>query len=389
MKPRLFTPGPTPVPESVMLRMARPIIHHRTPEFQKALQDVSEGLQYLFGTAQPVLTLTSSGTGAMEAALVNTLSAGDEIIFVNGGKFGERWGAIARAYGVTAHELTVEWGTAITPEKLLEALDRYPAAKALCLTHSETSTGVFTDVREIAARIRSRFDGLIIVDGITAVGAHEVRFDEWELDIVVTGSQKGLMIPPGLAFIALSERAWKAVDTAGLPRFYFDLRAARRSYAGNDTPWTPAVTLVLGVAEALGMIREEGVENVWRRHERLAGALRAGVAALGLEPFGAPPSNAVTAIRLPERGAEFAKLMKKKYEVTMAAGQEHLKGVIFRCSHLGYYDEGDMLSLLYCIESALADIGHPHMPGAGLAAAQQVFTAMAHEGALNESGRGT
>lgn len=377
MKPRLFTPGPTPVPESVMLRMAQPIIHHRTPEFQKALQDVSDGLRYLFCTSEPVLTLTSSGTGAMEAALANTLSAGDEIICVNAGKFGERWGEIARAYGVTAHELSVEWGTAITPEQVLQALEQFPAAKAVCLTHSETSTGVFTDVREIAARIRPGFEGLIIVDGITAVGAHEMRFDEWDLDIVVTGSQKGLMIPPGLAFIALSQRAWRAVETAGLPRFYFDLRQARTAYGSNDTPWTPAVTLVLGVADALGMIREEGVENVWHRHDRLASALRAGVAALGLAPFGTPPSNAVTAVRLPERGDEFTKLIKNKYKITMAAGQEHLKGVIFRVSHLGYYDEGDMLSLLYAIESALTDIGHPHTPGAGLAAAQKVFSDMA------------
>jgi aspartate aminotransferase-like enzyme len=373
MKPRLFTPGPTPVPEAIMLRMAQPIIHHRTPEFQAALASVGEGLRYLFCTEQPVMTLTSSGTGAMEAALVNTLSAGDEIIFVNAGKFGERWGEIARAYGLTAHEITLEWGNAATPEAVLAALAEHPAARAICLTQSETSTGVFTDVRAIAEAVRPTFDGLVIVDGITAVGAHELRMDEWGIDVVVTGSQKGLMIPPGLAFIALSERAWHASESSRLPKFYFDLAAARTSLASNDTPWTPAVTLVLGVADALRMIREEGIENVWRRHDRLGSALRAGVAALGLEPFGNPPSNAVTAIRLPEKGDEFMALMKKKYRITMAAGQDHLKGKIFRVSHLGYYDEPDMLSVLYAIESALNDIGHEHLPGAGLAAAQQVF----------------
>ena len=373
MKPRLFTPGPTPVPESIMLRMAQPIIHHRTPEFQAELASVGEGLRYLFCTEQPVMTLTSSGTGAMEAALVNTLSAGDEIIFVNAGKFGERWGEIARAYGVTAHEITLEWGNAATPERIASALAEHPAAKAICLTQSETSTGVFTDVGAIAKAVRPGFDGLIIVDGITAVGAHELRMDEWGIDVVVTGSQKGLMIPPGLAFIALSERAWHASESSRLPKFYFDLAAARTSLASNDTPWTPAVTLVLGVAEALRMIREEGIENVWRRHDRLGSALRAGVAALGLEPFGNPPSNAVTAIRLPEKGDEFMSLMKKKYKITMAAGQDHLKGKIFRVSHLGYYDEPDMLSVLYAIESALTDIGHQHAVGAGLAAAQQIF----------------
>ena len=225
----------------------------------------------------------------------------------------------------------------------------------------------------IAKAVRPGFDGLIIVDGITAVGAHELRMDEWGIDVVVTGSQKGLMIPPGLAFIALSERAWHASESSRLPKFYFDLAAARTSLASNDTPWTPAVTLVLGVAEALRMIREEGIENVWRRHDRLGSALRAGVAALGLEPFGNPPSNAVTAIRLPEKGDEFMSLMKKKYKITMAAGQDHLKGKIFRVSHLGYYDEPDMLSVLYAIESALTDIGHQHAVGAGLAAAQQIF----------------
>lgn len=387
MKPRLFTPGPTPVPESVMLRMAQPIIHHRTSEFQKTLQDVTEGLQYLFRTSNPVLTLTASGTGAMEAAIVNTLSAGDEIIFVNAGKFGERWGEIARAYGVIPHEITVEWGNAVTPEAVMDSLQQHPGVKAICLTHSETSTGVYTDIREIAGRVRTVFDGLIMVDGITAVGAHEMQFDEWGLDVVVTGSQKGLMIPPGLAFIALSDRAWKAAETSTLPSYYFDLRLARKALAGNDTPWTPAVTLVLGVAEALQMIRDEGIENVWARHNRLGSALRAGVAALGLQPFGKPPSNALTSIRLPERGEEFMSLMKKKYKVTMAAGQDHLKGVIFRVSHLGYYDEADMLSVLYAIESALADIGHPHTTGAGLAAAQQVFNAMARNAELQASGR--
>lgn len=356
-----------------MLRMAQPIIHHRTNEFRSALRRVSDGLSYLFRTSQPVLTLTASGTGAMEAALVNTLSAGDEIVFVNGGKFGERWGEIARAYGIVPHEISVEWGTAVTEQEVVSMLDRYPNARAICLTHSETSTGVFTDVGGIARTIRSRFDGLIIVDGITAVGAHEMLFDEWGLDIVVTGSQKGLMIPPGLAFIAMSERAWRAADSSTLPKFYFDLKVARRSLQDDDTPWTPAVTLVLGLDQALAMIRQETVEEVWLRHDRLARALRAGVTAVGLKPFGTPPSNALTAVTLPERGSDFMSLMKNKYQITMAAGQEHLKGKIFRVSHLGYYDEADMLSVLFAIERTLSEIGHEFRSGAGLAAAQQVF----------------
>lgn len=369
MRTRLFTPGPTPVPESVMLRMAQPIIHHRTPEFQAAQEELNESLRVLFQTKGEVITLTSSGTGAMEAAIVNTMSPGDAVITVNAGKFGERWGQICRAYGLRVEELEIEWSRAITAEEILAALDRVPDARAVLLTHSETSTGVATDIRGIAAAVRPRFDGLIIVDGITAVGAHELRFDEWDLDIVVTGSQKGVMIPPGLAFIAMSDRAWSAVETAKLPRFYFDLRIMRKP----EEAWTPAVTLVLGAVEALRMIREEGIENVWARHDRLARSLRAGLSALGLKLFGATPSNAVTSAELPERGAEFMKLLKEKYHVTVAAGQESLKGRIVRIAHLGYYDDADMLTILYAVERALADVGHPHAPGAGLAAAREVL----------------
>jgi len=369
MRTRLFTPGPTPVPESVMLRMAQPIIHHRTPEFQTAQAELAEGLKLLFQTSGDVITLTSSGTGAMEAAVVNTLSPGDAVITVNAGKFGERWGELCRAYGLRVEEVMVEWGRAVTAEEIGAALDRVPDARAVLLTHSETSTGVATDVRGIAQAIRPRFDGLIIVDGITAVGAHELRFDEWDLDVVVTGSQKGVMIPPGLAFIALSERAWRATETARLPRFYFDLRTMRKP----EEAWTPAVTLVLGAVEALRMLREEGIENVWARHDRLARALRAGLSALGLKLFGVSPSNAVTSAELPERGAEFMKLLKERYHVTVAAGQEALKGRIVRIAHLGYYDDADMLTILYAVERALADVEHPHTPGAGLAAARAVL----------------
>ena len=373
MKTRLFTPGPTPVPEQVMLRMAQPIIHHRTPEFKEAFAEVNDNLKYLYCTEQPVLTLTSSGTGAMEAALANTLSRGDEIICVNGGKFGERWGNIADAYGLQKREIEVEWGNAVTLEELREKMEQHPDAKAICLTHSETSTGVFTDVQAIAADIRSDFDGLIIVDGITAVGAHEMRFDDWGVDVVVTGSQKGLMIPPGLAFIALSDRAWQATETSDLPSFYFDLKQARKSFEKGDTAWTPAVTLVLGLNDALGMIREEGREAVWARHTRLAAGLRKGLTALGFELFGTPPSNAVTSVLLPEGKTEFQKVMKDRYGITMAGGQEELKGKIFRASHLGYYDEGDMLTFLHYTERALTDIGVSHEAGAGVAAAQQTF----------------
>lgn len=356
-----------------MLRMAQPIIHHRTPEFQQELESATANLKYLFCTEQPVMTLTASGTGAMEAAIVNVFSGGDEVITINGGKFGERWGEIARAYGLAVHEIAVEWGTAVTVERIREELASHPQTRGIMMTHSETSTGVFTDIKAIASALRPDFDGLIIVDGITAVGAHEMRFDEWDLDVVVTGSQKGLMIPPGLAFIALSERAWNACDHSSLPSYYFDLRAARTALESNDTPWTPALTLVMGVADALRMIRDEGIENVWKRHDRLGGAMRASAQAVGLELFGNPPSNALTSIRLPDNGKEFMKLLKEKYRVTVAGGQESLKGKIFRVSHLGYYDDADMLSMIYIMERALTDVGHAFDAGAGLAAAMNVF----------------
>ncbi len=374
MKPRLFTPGPTPVPEEIMLRMAEPLIHHRTEEFQQILRDASEGLQYLFCTTQPVMTLAASGTGAMEAAIVNTLSAGDEIITVNCGKFGERWGKIAAAYGLQYHEIEIEWGTAVTTEQILEQLEHYPATKAICLTHSETSTGVFTDIKAIAETLRKSYDGLIIVDGITSVGALEMRFDEWDIDIVATGSQKGLMIPPGLAFIALSERAWNAAQTSTLSSFYFDLKKARKSLEKNSTPYTPAITLVKGLADSLRIIRKEGIENVWKRHARLAHALRKGVQALGLELFAASPSNALTSVMLPEgKGQEVVRLMKEDYNITIAGGQEALKGKICRISHLGYYDEGDMLTVLHALDGVLTKIGFEHTQGSGVLAAERIF----------------
>ncbi|MCB0711698.1 MAG: alanine--glyoxylate aminotransferase family protein [Ignavibacteriae bacterium] len=379
MKTRLYTPGPTPVPEGVMLRMARPIIHHRTEEFKNAFAEVNENLQYLFCTEEPVLTLTSSGTGGMEAALANTLCRGEEVITVNGGKFGERWGEIATAYGLVNRQIDVEWGTAVTVEMIRERLVSYPNARAICLTHSETSTGVFTDIKEIASAVRDEFDGLIIVDGITAVGAHEMRFDEWGIDVAVTGSQKGLMIPPGLAFITLSKRAWDAAEKSDLPSFYFDLKRARVAYEKGDTAWTPAVTLVLGLREALAMIRSEGREQVWRRHARLAAGLRSGLTALGFELFGAPPSNAVTSVLLPEGGSSFEKVMKQKYGITMAGGQEALKGKIFRVSHLGYYDDGDMLTFLHYVERTMSDLELTFEAGAGVSAAQQTFTSLLAE----------
>jgi len=376
MKKRLFTPGPTPIPEQVALALAQPIIHHRNPEFIEIFSRVNENLKYLFQTKQDVYTLTSSGTGAMEAAVANLLSSGDKAIFVNGGKFGERWGEICKAYGVEAIEIKIEWGRAVTPEEIETELKRNPDVKAVFLTHSETSTGVFTDVKEIAKIVRENSNAVTVVDGITSVGAHELYMDEWGLDVVITGSQKGLMIPPGLSFIALSERAWEMVESSNLPKYYFSLKKARKALQNGDTPWTPGIALIVALDVALKMIREEGLENIWRRHEKLSLAVREGCKALGLRLFGHPPSHAVTAVYFPDGidKKEFQKVLKYKYGITVAGGQEHLKDKIFRISHLGYYDELDIVGVISALEMALKDVGYEGFnPGDGVRAVQKVF----------------
>jgi aspartate aminotransferase-like enzyme len=373
MKKRLFTPGPTPVPEHVMLRMAEPIIHHRNPEFIEIMSRVNTNLRYLFQTEQPVLTLTSSGTGAVEATFVSLFSPGDTIISVNGGKFGERWVKMPRAFGLNVHEIKTDWGVAPTEDQVTAALKAEPNAKAVYLVHSETSTGTATDIRTMSRLIHEQSSALVCVDGITAVGAHELRFDEWGIDVCVTGSQKGLMIPPGLAFVAVSKRAIEAMQTSTLPRFYFDLRRALKSHETNDTPWTPAVSLVVGVDAALEMIRKEGIENIWKRHSRLSAGLRAGVAALGMKLFSHSPSNAVTPVWVPE-GVEwkaFNKTLKIENGITIAGGQDEYAGKIFRVSHLGYYDELDMITVVAAIERSLHAHGFRFSPGAGLAATQK------------------
>lgn len=372
-KNRLFTPGPTPVPERVLERGARPLIHHRTDEFESALSDVHKGLRYLYDTTQPVLVLAASGTGSMEAAFANTVAPGERVITVNGGKFGERWGRIARAYGIEVDEIMLQWGESVSSAQIIDRLKANEGVSAIFLTHSETSTGALTDIEGIIREVRPQFDGLFVVDGITAVGAHETRFDSWDIDVLVTGSQKGLMIPPGLACIALSERAWRRVERGGLPRFYFDLTAARKAYDQSSTPWTPAVSLVLALDEALQMIREEGREAVWQRHTRLAAGLRKGVEGLGLTLLPTYPSNALTAINLPEGCGSLPGHLSGRYGYTIAGGQDHLKGKIARISHLGYYDESDMIGMLYVLERGIADLTGAPVTGDGVSAATRYF----------------
>ncbi len=373
MKARLFTPGPTPVPERVLLRMAEPIIHHRHAEFRALMERVEADLRYVFQTAGPVLTLAASGTGAMEATFVSLFSPGDTVIAVNQGKFGERWVRMPRVFGLNAVEIRVPWGKAVSADEVRGVLARHPEVKGVYLTHSETSTGTATDIQEMSRIIRGESSALVCVDGITAIGAHEFRFDAWGVDVCVTGSQKGLMIPPGLSFVAVSPRAVKAMESSTLPKFYFDLRKALASLASFDTPWTPAISLLVGLGAALEMIRAEGIENVWARHRRLALALRAGLEAVGLRLFSDSPSFAVTPVWIPE-GVDwkaFNRALKVDNGVTVAGGQEEYRGKIFRISHLGYYDELDMVTVMAAVERALEAVGVSGVVGLGVAAVQR------------------
>jgi len=375
IKSFLLAPGPTPVPPEVLAAMALPVIHHRTPQFGAVLAEVQTGLRELFGTEQDVLILAASGTGAMESAVTNLLAADDEAIVVNAGKFGERWTKICQAYGVRVHEIRVPWGTAVTPDAVRAALDAHPGARALYVQASETSTCVQHPVAAIAAATRER-PTLLVVDGITAVGVVELPMDRLGIDVLITGSQKALMLPPGLAMLALSPRAWQATERSGLPRFYFDLRRERKGVAERSTAWTPAISLVQGLRVALDLMRQEGWANLYARQERLARATRAGVAAMGLELLAKDsPSTAATAVHLPAHvdGAAFVRYLRDRMHVTFAGGQDQLKGKIVRMAHLGYAGTFDVVTGLAALELALQHFGAPIEFGRGVGAAEAIL----------------
>ncbi|MBI5788394.1 MAG: alanine--glyoxylate aminotransferase family protein [Candidatus Schekmanbacteria bacterium] len=372
----LLTPGPTPLPPEVVRSQAQPIIHHRTEEFEQIFAVVRQDLKYVFQTNQDVLILASSGTGAMEAAVTNLHSAEDDVLVISGGKFGQRWGQIASCYGLKPTVIEVEWGQAVDPAKVAQALAQNPQIKTVFCTYSETSTGALIDVKALAA-ITSKTDTLLVVDSITATGVVPLPMDEWGVDVVISGSQKAFMLPPGLGFITLSKRAWKRTETAKLPSFYFNLTKERKNQVTNQTAYTPAITLIIALKEALELIRKEGLDKVFTRHQRLANATIAGVKALGLELFAAAcPSLAVTAVKAPAN-IDAGKIVKamKKYGVTIAGGQDHLKGKIFRVSHLGYVDTFDVIIGISALEMALKEAGYAFEMGSGVKAAQEVLLA--------------
>ncbi len=371
----LMAPGPTPVPPEVLQALSRPILHHRTPEFEALFGRVRARLAELLETRSEVLVLAASGTGAMEAAVVNLLSPGDEAIVVRCGKFGERWAEICRAFGVRVHALTAPYGEVVPPGQVAAALDAHPAARALFATQSETSTGVLEDIEAYAALTR-RTETLCVVDTVSSCGAVPCPMDAWGVDVIVTGSQKGLMCPPGLAFVALGDRAWQAAAAARLPKFYWDLRAERTWQGRRQAQFTPAVSLLMGLDVALDLIVAEGIQQVYRRHERVASAARAGAEALGLTLFPrATPSPAVTAIVAPAGvdGEAVVRAYGEAHNITIAGGQGEMKGRIFRLAHLGYVGEYDVLVGLAALERVLLGLGVPLELGAAVTAAQKVF----------------
>ncbi|PLX41266.1 MAG: aminotransferase [Deltaproteobacteria bacterium] len=372
----LLAPGPTPVPPEALMDMALPIIHHREPEFKPIFEECLEGLKYLFQTERDVVILASSGTGAMEAAVTSFLRTGDKAIFVNGGKFGERWGKILKAYGCVPIEVKVEWGKAVDPAVIEKLLDEDPEIRAVYFQASETSTAVKHPAKEIAAITAKRPGVICVADAITATGVFDLPMDAWGLDIVVTGSQKALMLPPGLGFIASSEKADAFLETANIPHYYFDIKLEKKKLADKQTAWTPAVSLIVGLRKVLAMIKEEGLENVHKRTARFAKAAREGAKAIGLELF-APdsPSDALTAVKIPDGidGLKVKKILRESYAVTVAGGQDEAKGKIVRLAHLGYAGTFDVITGLSALEMALADAGYEFEMGKGVAKAMEIL----------------
>ncbi|MEB3273217.1 MAG: pyridoxal-phosphate-dependent aminotransferase family protein [Prochlorothrix sp.] len=376
----LMIPGPTPVPERVLQAMGKHPIGHRTGDFSKIVAAVDEKLKWLHQTQHDVLVVAASGTGAMEAGIINFFSAGDRVIACGNGKFGDRWIKVAKAYGLEVEAMTVEWGQPLDPEAIGAKLqaDTEKKIKGVIFTHSETSSGVLNDLEAINRHVKAHGEALIIVDAVTSLGAMSIPVDELGLDVVGSGSQKGYMIPPGLGFVSVSPKAWAAYEKATLPKFYFDLGVYKKNAAKNLTPFTPPINLYFALNEALDMMQAEGLENIFARHARLRQATRDAVKALGFTCF-APDTHAspaVTAATPPDGvGADdLRKVLSSRFDISIAGGQDHLKGKIIRIGHLGFISDRDTLMTIAAIEAALLELGCTSFtPGAGVAAAAKAF----------------
>lgn len=370
----LLSPGPTPLPEDVQAAGGLPLIHHRTPEFSEIFMDVTEGLKHIFQTRQDVYILTSSGTGAMEAAVVNILSPGDKVIAINGGKFGGRWTAICRAYGIPVVEITLEWGDSLEPEQLEKELKAHPDTRAVFSTLHETATGTMFDIREFGRICKDR-NALLVVDGISGIGASPCPMDKWHVDVLISGAQKSFMTPPGLSYIAFSQPAWKHIERAALPRFYFNAVSAREALKRKTSAWTPAISLIRQQKAALDRIRKIGLENLIAHHRIMGEAVRNGVQALDLKLLSRRPGDVLTAVKVPAGidGGRLVELMHTKYRVYIAGAQAPHKGEFFRIGHLGYTGGFDIITALSALEMALDDLGFPVKKGASAGAAELIF----------------
>ena len=365
-------PGPTPVPEKVLHALGRHPIGHRSKDFQDLVKSTTENLKWLHQTNNDVLTITGSGTAAMEAGIINTLSKGDTIICAENGKFGQRWVKVSEAFGLDVIKISSEWGKPLNPNHFKELLekDHDKKIKAVVLTHSETSTGVINDLETISKYIRAHKKAISIVDCVTSIGACSVPTDKWELDIVASGSQKGYMIPPGLSFISVSQKAWEAIEKSDLPKFYLDLKSYKKSLEANSNPFTPAVNLVFALDESLKMMQDEGLENIFLRHKKHKLAISSAIKELNLKLFAEYESlsPAITAIETEGFDAEeFRKTIKDKFDILLAGGQDHLKGKIFRIGHLGYVNDKDIISIISAISYVLLDRNKITSEQAGLA----------------------
>ena len=376
LKRYLLAPGPTPVPPEALLAMAMPIIHHRSPDFLPVLEAAKKGLQWLYQTKDDVLILCSTGTGGMVGSVNNFFSPGDKALVINAGNFGERWTKICKAYNLSVEELKIDWGYSVNPEDVENALKKDPSIKGVFVQASETSTGVYHDIKALASIVKKYENTILVVDAISALVAHDLRMDEWGIDVLIGGSQKGLMLPPGLAFVGISEKAWGFADKATSPKFYFNFKKERESLAKNQTSFTSPVTLIIGLNESLRILQAEGLQNAFLRHEKLANATREAVKALGLEMFTKEsPSNSVTAVNAPAGidGQEIYKNLRVKYGITAAGGQGQAKGKIFRIAHLGYAGAFDVITAIAGVEMVLKGLGHPLKLGTGVAVAQELL----------------
>ncbi|MFC2161555.1 pyridoxal-phosphate-dependent aminotransferase family protein [Acidobacteriota bacterium] len=370
----LLSPGPTPLPEEVLSSASEPIFHHRTPEFSRIYTDVTDGLKYVFQTENDVYILASSGSGAMEAAVVNTLSPGDKAVCINCGKFGARWAHIARAYGVDVKEIILEWGDNFSKNQLNEVLLDNPETKAVFSTLFATSTGALYDIQGFGEVVSST-NAILVVDGISGLGATPCPMDDWNIDVLISGSQKAFMTPPGLAYISFSKKAWNFVESSTLPKFYFDVKEYRKNLKNKTSPWSPAISLILQQNKSLDKIKSIGLKNLIRHHHILGNATRAGVQAIGLDLLPLCPGNVLTAVKVPEEidGIQLVKIMHEKYKVYIAGAQSPHKGDFFRIAHLGYMGGFDVITALSALEMTLMDLGYSFEPGLSIKAAEQII----------------